>query len=71
MQVLLWLVQAALIVGKVFEIEPVGAWSWWAVLAPLWVIGGLGAVVLLVIVALSAAGYGRVTVKRKTDRLRI
>ncbi len=32
------LVFASLIIGKLFRVEPVASWSWWVVLAPVWIL---------------------------------
>ncbi len=47
MKYILWAVQAALIVGKLFAIEPVASWSWFLVLAPMGIIAILIAVLLM------------------------
>ena len=52
MRAILYTLWAAAIICKVLEIHPVGDWSWWLVMAPLWVIlGGLTVVGAILILA--------------------
>lgn len=75
MQFILPAVLVALVVGKIFEIDPVGSWSWWWVLAPLYpgvlivlVFGGLA--VLSAVMETPAEKAAR-RIKKASSRVRL
>ena len=53
----IWSIQAVFILGKVFKVPPLAAWSWWVICAPM-LLGPAAVVGVAGLALIAAAGAG-------------